>query len=465
MTELNIGSRVADSPLKESEAQIPLPGKSQGNSNKQILTLKGRESDYGTFKDSLKAPIHRWFKYPAGYSYRLVEAKILRYKLNHEHWILDPFVGSGTTSVEAKRQGVNSIGIEVHPFVFWVAKTKINWSPVIGEIVSTYQRVMKTASSILNDVNIDELPELVHKCYSSENLTHLLAIRDAIKLEANADEIKNFLNLALTDTLRNASKAATGWPYIAPTRRHEKVAEKRAFSEFDSQVRRMIEDIEFMQNYYKNENIICRLICGDAQHIHLEVKEESIDLALTSPPYLNNYDYADRTRLETYFFGWYNSWSEITKHVRDRLMTSATTQIRREKFKKGNGLSDSIREADRRLFEEISEKVKILSERRLNKGGKKSYDCLVAGYFSDMFKIFKQVYRSLKPGGDFILVLGDSAPYGVYIPTHEYLARLALAVGFSSWYFEDLRTRGDKWKDNPQRHKVKLKEVILTLTK
>jgi len=26
------------------------------------------DRDLGTFKDSLRAPIHRWFKYPAGYS-------------------------------------------------------------------------------------------------------------------------------------------------------------------------------------------------------------------------------------------------------------------------------------------------------------------------------------------------------------------------------------------------------------
>jgi len=41
--------------------------------NKRIAN---NNSDYGTFKDSLRAPVHRWFKYPAGYSYRLVEEKI-----------------------------------------------------------------------------------------------------------------------------------------------------------------------------------------------------------------------------------------------------------------------------------------------------------------------------------------------------------------------------------------------------
>jgi hypothetical protein len=49
----------------------------------------------GTFQDNLRAPIHRWFKYPAGFSYKLVEALIENYKLNAASWLLDPFVGNG----------------------------------------------------------------------------------------------------------------------------------------------------------------------------------------------------------------------------------------------------------------------------------------------------------------------------------------------------------------------------------
>ena len=84
-------------------------------------------SEYGTFKDSLRAPIHRWFQYPAGYSYKFIDAKIQEYDLDERSWMLEPFVGCGTTSVVAKMRGINSIGVEAHPLVCQIAQTKTYW--------------------------------------------------------------------------------------------------------------------------------------------------------------------------------------------------------------------------------------------------------------------------------------------------------------------------------------------------
>ena len=55
--------------------------------------------DWGTFKDSLRAPIHNWFTYPAGFSYKAVESSIRRYEIQQGQVIYDPFMGSGTTNL------------------------------------------------------------------------------------------------------------------------------------------------------------------------------------------------------------------------------------------------------------------------------------------------------------------------------------------------------------------------------
>lgn len=420
---------------------------------------------FGTFQDNLRAPIHRWFKYPAGFSYKLVETFIEDYKLGPHSWLLDPFAGCGTTPVTAKQYGVNSIGIELHPFVYWVAKIKCFWE---YELDRLYQNIQKLLSLVHQTppfpgkASLKEFPDLVHKCYSGQNLWALKFIRDSIETFNAPDEEKDFFRLALTDTLRGASAAGTGWPYVAPSKYQAK-NERPALEVFSQTLQEMYKDLVAVSTTRARPVVQTKLLLMDTRQPY-PIEAESVDLVVTSPPYLNNYDYADRTRLELYFFGWAKSWGEITAQIRDKLIISATTQTRRSDFANGL-LSTDLRDLDPKLYQELTDKVSQLSKKRLEKGGKKSYDLMVAGYFNDMHQVLKQIYRTLKSGATCALVLGDSAPYGVHIPTEEYLGRLGLAYGFRDYQVQNLRERGNKWKNNPQRHKVMLKEGILLLQK
>ena len=192
--------------------------------------------------------------------------------------------------------------------------------------------------------------------------------------------------------------------------------------------------------------------------------DETVDLIITSPPYLNNYDYADRTRLETYFWGIHESWADITREVRDHLVMAATTQVRMSAM---NGVREcpGIRELDGQIHKTLTEIITKLGEMRAIKKGRKTYDYMVAGYFEDMLQVLASAWNILKPGGSFVLVLGDSAPYGVHIPTELIFGKLGVAVGFSSYDIEQIRTRGGKWGHNPQRHNTPLRECILTIVK
>jgi DNA modification methylase len=438
----------------------PLPSSPAGPSIRSLTPQR-----LGTFQDSLRAPIHGWFKYPAGYSYKLIDTLIEDYNLGEDSWLLDPFAGCGTTLVEAKYRGVNSVGIEAHPFVYWVAKTKCFWDYDMGAL---HRRVQKLLAALNRrppfpgKKALEEFPALIHKCYSDDNLWTLKFIRDAIQDFECSEEERDFLKLALTDTLRGASKAGTGWPYIAPSKYQEKI-ERPGLEVFAETVRKMYSDLKQVLASRRGHSAQARPIHMDTRQPY-PLKADSIDLAVTSPPYLNNYDYADRTRLETYFFGLAKSWGDITEQIRDKLIVAATTQIRRTAFD-DKPLRLELKELIPSLYEELAEKVHLLGKRRLQKGGKKNYDLMVAGYFNDMLPMMRNVHRVLKPNAHFFLVLGDSAPYGVYIPTEEYLGRLGRAIGFRNYTIQALRSRGDKWKDNPQRHNIKLKESILVLQK
>lgn len=436
---------------------------------KEINTTETEENgDYGTFKDSKRLPIHRWFQYPAGYSPKLVYQKIREFNLSKDSLIFDPFLGCGTTCVAAREKGIGCVGIEAHGFVADIASTKLFWEYDIKTLKEDFQKIIfekffDPKISKKAEADFNEIPELVKKCFSKDNLINLLKIKHSINLVSTDKRNKEFLKLALTSTLRLSTFAGTGWPYIAPSKYQGKKTEKEGVSIFKKQFSLMISDIEEI-NRICIETPPSTVIKGDSRILQ-DISKESVDLALTSPPYLNNYDYADRTRFETYFFGIAKDWGDITEKFRNKLIVAATTQTKRTNFDPHNCISEDIIKSAPEIAEEITEKVVELSKRRLTKGGKKSYDIMVAQYFNDVFPILKNTYYYLKNGGAFVLVLGDSAPYGVHIPTETYIGELGKAIGFKFYEIEELRTRGDKWANNPQRHSVKLRESLITLFK
>ena len=419
-------------------------------------------SEYGTFKDNLRSPIHRWFTYPAGYSHRLVEKKIVDHAITHKNCIGDPFVGAGTTCLAAKLMGVSSVSTEAHPFVYDIAKTKLEYEYDTDCLFSDLERIKALASEYYEaGQKTNNWPELIYKCFTSDNLDRLASLRLAVRDIDIKSQV--FFRAALTATLRDAASVGTGWPYIAPSKYAERKTSKDAFIEFEKRCASMIGDIKSVMSINR-PNSDHYLIRGDARAFSSYSGNDKLDMVITSPPYLNNYDYADRTRMETYFWGIYGSWSEITENVRDRLIIAATTQIRRNEMESASRL-ENIALASPKVHSILVGAVAELSKIRTSKRGKKSYDLMVAGYFEDMLKVVKEVYNSLRKGAPFILVLGDSAPYGVHIATDEIIATMALDIGFSSANTETLRTRGDKWAGNSQRHKVPLRESIVTLIK
>lgn len=144
---------------------------------------------------------------------------------------------------------------------------------------------------------------------------------------------------------------------------------------------------------------------------------------------------------------------------------SATTQISRNRFEVDNIISDDLKTLAPALAAELQVKVNRLSKLRNEHTGKKSYDILVGQYFNDITRVLNDTYRVMKRGGNSIWIVGDSAPYGVFVPTDDYIAEIGLAVGFRKAKVQQLRTRGDKWRGNTQRHHVALSESIITLTK
>lgn len=424
--------------------------------------------EWGTFKDSLKAPIFGWFTYPAGFSFKAVEYSFKTVGIKSGDTVYDPFMGSGTTNLVAKMMGVNSYGVEAHPFVFPITKCKLNWevnlqkvNDYIIKIKNQIRENIQKSEKEITEILESEFPDLVLRCFLPQTLYELLLVRNAIR-EIDDEDVRLFLNTGLICTLRTVSIAATGWPYIAPKKIKITSFSKRGLDTYINFISKMMDDIQYFRVNFEC-NSFHHIFLGDSSDTKNLIEDEVADHIFTSPPYLNNFDYADRTRLEMYFMGEANNWNDICFNVRTKLMTSSTTQINRTNPK--YHFSEEFQLSCPQEFVFLQNAVNELSQIRLTKGGKKSYDYLVIGYFNDIFQIIKDNYRILKKGCIARYILGDSAPYGIHIPTDELIGKIGRNIGFKDYKIDILRGRGDKWKNNPQRHGVKLRETIVTLIK
>jgi hypothetical protein len=175
--------------------------------------------------------------------------------------------------------------------------------------------------------------------------------------------------------------------------------------------------------------------------------------AVTSPPYANNYDYADATRLEMTFLGEIRGWGDLQEAVRRHLVCACSQHVPR-----GTVNLDEILESAElaAIRDEIAPVCRELSSLRLERGGKKTYNNMVACYFLDLAKVWLSLRRVCGSPCEVCFVVGDSAPYGVYVPVIDWLGKLAQAAGFLSYSFEKLRDRNTKWKN--RKHRVPLCE-------
>lgn len=415
-------------------------------------------SEYGSFKDSMREPIHRWFAYPAGYSFRLVEAKVREYGLGRHSLIVDPFLGSGTTTLAAMNLGIDSMGVEAHRFVSGVARTKCFRYEGRHETLYSEHETLQGIISGSKAPDVQGMfPELIYKCFGQANLKALAGIRGAVSQLRGYR--RGFFELALVRTLRQASTAGTGWPYIAPSKHAAKKA-RDARAAFRENCTMMLSDIKPLDR----PRCRCKVVTGDSRNLGRHVPAGSADLIMTSPPYLNNYDYADRTRLETYFMGMYNTWGDITRDVREKLMVAATTQVTKGAMEGKAGMP-TVREISPGIHRRLERLAGRMRAIKSTKPGKKDYDTMARGYFEDIARVIIGAEAAAKRGGHFVLVLGDSAPYGVHVETDRIIGGMAKAAGFARYRIRVLRERGEKWKGNPQRHGVPLRESIVDITK
>lgn len=401
-----------------------------------------------TFTDNMQMPIHKWYRYTAGFSAVWVNKLIREEQRSGRTRIIDPFAGSGTVLLESEFAGVEAYGVEAHPYIYKIAKAKLSWNFPADKFKEEALALLKQAKS--KTITQTEFPKLIMSCYPLETIQKLEAIKQAWIDKAQDDEIRNFNWFIITSILRSTSPVGTAqWQYIQPNKTKSKVIDP--FIAFESKLNEMYLDMKRTQNRFKN--VINSIILNeDARKIE-SIPDGWGDLIITSPPYANNYDYADATRLEMTFWGDIEGWADLQNKVRKHLVRACTQHV--------SNLGDDI---DKILLNprlaviqpELLDVFETLKEERLKHGGKKNYHLMIAAYFNDLADVFHSLRRVTNENCKMCFVVGDSAPYGVYVPVDRWLGELAISAGFSDYSFEKLRDRNIKWKN--RKHTVPLHE-------
>ncbi len=131
------------------QTQLSLPGfpveKAGAKTNKRKNKL-----------DPADRGFHDWYRFVLSFPPHLVRNYIERFKLGPEHTILDPFCGTGTTLVESKLNGIQSVGLEANPFPRFASSVKLNWRVDPDLLEASADQTAKSALEIFRSQGIDD---------------------------------------------------------------------------------------------------------------------------------------------------------------------------------------------------------------------------------------------------------------------------------------------------------------------
>lgn len=406
----------------------------------------GIGSVYGTSRDR---PFDRWFRYPAGFSADALALAVAAAAPQGAR-VVDPFCGAGTVPFALPEGNSEFVGIEAHPLIAELAALKLRARP------GTPDGLRVAAAQLVDDATPSD-PEkehpLVHRCFDPPVLARLAGLRDALAARPGQPWSAH-LRWALVGALRDVASVKVGWPYQRPALRREPPHADPS-ARVVARAHAMADDLES-----RPVPPTGRIVRGDARTPaawRAASTGEPFAACVTSPPYLNNFDYADATRLELFFLRRAASWAEMCRTVRAGMVTATTQQTRRSRAQRS---LTSLRRYPH-LHASIVHLTDRLAHERAQRSRGKEYDQLLPSYFADLARVLHRLHENTSPGAKAAWVIGDSAPYGVHVDTPHLVARLAEDIGFTTLEVVGVRSRGLRWRTNGTRHQVPLVEQLV----
>lgn len=312
------------------------------------------------------------FPWRGQFSPELIELFLKKYSQENSV-ILDPFVGSGTTIFEAASLGLECYGAEINPSAVEMAKTVEFVKIKLGD----RKKLIEKAEAIANESLLPYQWDLFsYQLRQQQQINFCSKGTDEEILTKILQGAKN--NPLIHNLLTNAAI------------RYLNYRSNREISDFLKALR---VHTEIVKNLPYNPDK-CQVFHGDARKIPLG--DKTIDLIITSPPYINVFNYHQNNRAAMEIIGW--NLLEIAK-----------------------------------------------SEIGANRKHRQNRFLTVVQYALDMLDSVKEMRRLLRDNGRVIIIVGrESKVRGVSIENGKLLA--AIAIGGAGFILERLQERKFKNK-------------------
>lgn len=397
-------------------------------------------------------PIHDWYRFVLSYPPHLVRDYLDKFNANDKSIILDPFAGTGTTLVECKKNGFNSIGIEANPIANFASKTKCNWSIDAKELIKHAEKIASIAErAIQNSSEIRSLNELQKKLLIKDSISELPLHKAIILLESinsNQDIFTGHERLAFAKQLVFSYSNLKFGPEVGVSRKKKNDIDVVGL--WLDAIKKMACDIN---NYSNMSNISTSTLCADSRNIGNILQPNSIDFIITSPPYPNEKDYTRTTRLESVMLGYINNRLEL-REMKKSLLRSNTKNVYKGDLD-CNWVNNIKSIVD--LSNQIEQKRIELGK---TSGFEKLYHKVVMLYFGGMASHLYSLKPYLKPNAKLAYVVGQQASYfQIPIKTAELLGEVAESIGYKVANIELFRER------YATTTKTNIKEEVLILEK
>ena len=393
---------------------------------------------------------HDWYRFVLSFPAHLVGDYLSRFGADSSSKVLDPFCGTGTVLVEAKKLGFASVGIEANPFAKFASSVKTDWYVDPDGLRAHARYCLDLAADQLERDGFPDLPLSSHAVVGSpESLRSLPSEAESLLLSGSISPIPLHKTLLLLDILKRECDVR----YFS----HETLALAKALvtdvgnlhfgpevgvgkpkpdapvlAIWMSCIKAMAQDLEHLNG---QRDVVSNVCEGDSRQASTLIEPGSVDIVITSPPYPNEKDYTRTTRLESVLLGFIESKAQL-RQLKMGLLRSNTRNVYKadddDTWVSGH--------------EEIQDIARRIESRRIElgktSGFERMYHRVTKLYFGGMARHLSELRGVLRPGARLAYVVGDQASYlRVMIRTGQLLGEIAESLGYRVEDIELFRTR------------------------